>query len=135
MILADTSAWVDYDRGNCSPAHLQLAALIAEGGHGLVVTEPVLMEVLAGAKNSGDYEQLRSLLTSLAWIPVDPIADFEGAAQVYRGCRRRGVTPRGMIDCMIATIALRVGAEVLTTDQDMRRIADVFPLRLASAAP
>lgn len=49
MILADTSAWVEYDRATDSTADLRLAELIATDGP-LMVTEPVLMEVLAGAR-------------------------------------------------------------------------------------
>jgi predicted nucleic acid-binding protein len=52
MILADTSAWVEYDRATGSAVDQRLADLIAgiddEGP--LAVTEPVIMEVLAGAR-------------------------------------------------------------------------------------
>lgn len=47
MILADASAWVEYDRASGSAADERLAELIAADGP-LAVTEPVLMEVLAG---------------------------------------------------------------------------------------
>ena len=50
MILADTSAWVEYDRGTGSTADQRIAELIAGDGP-LMVTEPVMMEVLAGARN------------------------------------------------------------------------------------
>ena len=50
MILADTSAWVEYDRATGSVVHRRVAELIA--GDGLLsVTEPVIMEVLAGARS------------------------------------------------------------------------------------
>ena len=47
MILADTSAWVEYDRATGSPVDLRLRDLIAADGP-IAVTEPVIMEVLAG---------------------------------------------------------------------------------------
>ena len=46
MILADTSAWVEYDRATGSPVEQRLTALIDNDGP-LAVTEPVVMEVLA----------------------------------------------------------------------------------------
>jgi len=48
VILADTSAWVEFDRATGSAVDRRMAELIASDGP-LAVTEPVLMEVLAGA--------------------------------------------------------------------------------------
>ena len=42
MILADTSAWVEYDRATGSTADRRIAELIADDGP-LMFTEPVLM--------------------------------------------------------------------------------------------
>ena len=53
----------------------------------MAVTEPILMEVLAGAKTDKRHEGLRRLLFSFEWIPCDPLADFEGAARLYRSRR------------------------------------------------
>lgn len=131
MILADTSAWVEFDRATGSPADQRLTELIEAGGGDLVVTEPVMMEVLAGARTDERSRDLRRLLTSFRWIAADPVADFEGAALLYRQCRSVGVTPRGLIDCMIVTISLRSGAALLAVDGDFAAIADVVPLQLA----
>ena len=50
MILADTSAWVEYDRASGSAVDLRISALIDSEGP-LSVTQPVVMEVLAGASD------------------------------------------------------------------------------------
>lgn len=130
MILVDTSAWVEYDRATGSDLDRRLTGLISEGGAELAVTKPVLMEVLAGARDERREQDLRNLLTSFGWIAADAIADFDGAARVYRRCRTNGVTPRGLIDCMIANVAIRSGAAVLAADRDFGEIARILPLRL-----
>lgn len=132
MILVDTSAWIEFDRATGSPVDVALTAMITGGGAGVAVTEPVLMEVLAGAKTDGRHDDLRRLLMSFAWIPCDPIADFEGAARLYRSCRAAGITPRGLIDCMISSIAIRTSSSVLAMDGDFDQIRRVAPLRLAA---
>ena len=91
-----------------------------------------MMEVLAGAVDDRRHDDLRRLLTSFQWVAADPVADFEGAATVYRRCRTAGITPRGLIDCMIAGIAIRSGCELLAIDADFAAIATVLPLRLAT---
>lgn len=134
MILIDSSAWVEYDRATGSDADTALTGLIRSGGVEVAVTEPVLMEVLAGAADEDRSRRLRRLLTSFRWVPFDPVADFEGAAKIYRSCRSAGVTPRGLIDCMIANVAIRGGHQLLTADRDFTAMATVVPLRLVSFA-
>lgn len=85
---------------------------------------------MAGARDELRHQDLRRLLTSFAWVYADPVADFEGAARIYRSCRAAGVTPRGLIDCMIANIAIRSGSTLLTADRNFQQIADVVPLQL-----
>ena len=133
MILADTSAWVEYDRATGSAADHRVTELIA-GEESLVITEPVLMEVLAGARSDARGDDLRRMLLRFGLAPFDPVSDFESAATLYRRCRRVGVTPRGMVDCMIAAVARRSGATLLSWDVDMSRIAGVIGIELDEAS-
>ena len=124
MILADTSAWVEYDRATGSAVDERITELVA-GGDSLVVTEPVLMEVLAGARNGAREADLRRLLLRCGLRPFDAASDFEAAARIYRRCRQAGITPRGLIDCMIAAVAWRNGDSLLSHDADLERVASV----------
>lgn len=133
MILADTSAWVELDRATGSPVHRRMLALIAADGP-LAVTDPVRMELLAGAVDDARHEQLRRLLSRFALLPVDAAADFDAASRTYRLCRRAGFTPRGMLDCVIASVAWRTGASLLCRDADLVRIAPVLGVRLDEAS-
>ena len=133
MILADTSAWVEYDRATGSAVDQRLTALIAADGP-VAVTEPVIMEVLAGARSDQREADLRRLLLRFGLLRFDVVADFDGAAHLYRRCRRVGVTPRGMVDCMIAAVALRRGASLLSHDADMNRLAEVTGIALDEAS-
>jgi predicted nucleic acid-binding protein len=134
VILADTSAWVEFDRATGSTVHLRLKALISAEGP-LATTEPVIAEVASGARTDQREHQLRRLLASAALVPFDATQDFDGAVGVYRRCRAVGVTPRGLLDCMIAAVALRRGAALLAQDVDLARIAEVVGLALDGATP
>lgn len=129
MILVDTSVWVEFDRATGSPSDIRLTALIGQGGD-IAVTEPVIMEVASGARTPGRELQLRRLLGRFHLIPFDSIVDFEGAVHVYRTCRASAVTPRGLIDCMIAAVAIRSGATILAHDRDFARVAGVMGIDL-----
>jgi predicted nucleic acid-binding protein len=133
VILVDSSVWVEYDRATGSPPHLRLKALIETSGP-VAVTEPVIMEVLAGARDDRREADLRRLLERFEMLNFDAVSDFDGAVRIYRRCRAAGVTPRGMLDCVIAAVAWRRGATLLAHDADMSRVARVVEIELDDAS-
>lgn len=133
MILVDTSAWVEFDRATGSAVDRRLTALIRTDAP-LAVTEPVIMEVTAGARDAARERDLRRLLLRFRLLRFDAVIDFDGATHIYRRCRAAGITPRGLIDCMIATVALRHGASLLACDTDLRRVAEVMHLEMDEAS-
>ncbi len=134
MILADTSAWVEYDRATGSPVDQRMTALIRDGEEVLAVSEPVLMEVLAGARTAAREADLRRLMLRFELLRFDPVGDFDAAVTIYRRCRRAGVTPRGLLDCMIAAVGWRRRATLLAHDVDLSRVAGVIGLGLDEAS-
>jgi predicted nucleic acid-binding protein len=133
VILADTSAWVEYDRATGSAADQRIAALIDEDGP-LLFTEPVLMEVLAGARSDARENDLRRMMMRFDLAPFDAVTDVDAATRIYRRCRQAGVTPRGMVDCMIAAVAHRRGLALLAWDADLVRVAEVIGIDLDEAS-
>ena len=125
MILVDTSAWVEFDRATGSRVDARLTELIASTDE-VAVTEPVIMELLAGARDDRREGDLRRLVQRFRLLQFDATIDFDAATRIYRMCRRVGVTPRGVIDCMIAAVALRHNASLLAYDADLDRVAAVM---------
>ena len=134
MILVDTSAWVEYDRATDSPVDRRVIELIDTDGV-IGVTEPVVMEVVVGARTDQRERELRRLLGRFTLLPFDARIDFDEAARIYRACRRVGVTPRGTVDCMIAAVASRHRASLLAFDVDLVRVAGVIGVELDLASP
>ena len=133
MILADTSAWVEYDRATGSSVDRRLSELL-ETDAAVAVTEPVVMEVLAGARDERREADLRRLLLRFELLSFEAVPDFDGAVRIYRRCRAAGVTPRGMVDCMIASVAWRRDATLLAHDADMDRVARVIGIDIDDAS-
>jgi predicted nucleic acid-binding protein len=133
MILADTSAWIEYDRATGSSVDLRVRQLVSDDGP-LAVTEPVLMEVLAGARDDRQELRLRRLLLRFRLLAFDAVADFDAAAVIYRRCRAAAITPRGLLDCMVAAVAWRTGASMLSHDADLDRMAKVIGLAMDDAS-
>lgn len=131
MILADSSAWVGFLRGTGTPAARRVRELAGTGL--LASTEVISMEVLAGARDQHHLAAIRGLLNSNEALPLSPLDDFESAAEIYRRCRTRGVTPRQLNDCLIAAVAIRNDVELLHDDRDFENIARLTSLRTRTA--
>jgi hypothetical protein len=72
----------------------------------------------------------QELLLSLPRFDLRPPEDYLGAARLYRECRRKGVTIRKTIDCLIAQVALANGLTMFHCDSDFDRIGQVHPLKI-----
>lgn len=57
-----------------------------------------------------------------------PLVDsYSQAANIYFTCRRKGITVRSTVDCVIAQIAIEHELILLHNDKDFENIAKVFP--------
>ena len=116
MIVADTSAWIDYVNGVIAP-HTNV--LDHELQHNRIVTgDLIIVEFLQGFKNEKDLKIAREIMENLEYY------DFVGkenaliAAQNFRTLRKRGVTIRKTIDVLIATFCIENCFELIHNDKD-----------------
>jgi predicted nucleic acid-binding protein len=129
--LIDTSAWVEYIRGTGSSADAVVKGLIEENAP-IAITEPVIMELLAGARDAANFRRLRVMTGGLPLMPVEAASDYHEAAAIYRLARAAGKTIRSMTGCLIAAVGLRRDATVVHFDADFDVIASCVPLRTRS---
>jgi predicted nucleic acid-binding protein len=131
VFLIDSSAWIEYLRRTGSPANLEVRRLLQEEPAEVAITEPVIMELLAGPTAPRVVAQLELLVSGLALLAVDPVLDYRGAAVVARAARQRGRPVRSLTDCLIAVVAARTAASLVHQDRDFDQIAECLPdLRL-----
>ena len=126
MTLIDTSAWIEFLRNTGSATCILVDELLA---HETAVCDAVRMEVLAGARDESHLLSLRRLLARSKAIPT-LAADYDDAADLYRHCRRQGETVRKLVDCLIASVAIRAGIPILHNDADFDTLARHTELRV-----
>ncbi|MCX6525629.1 MAG: PIN domain-containing protein [Actinobacteria bacterium] len=98
-------------------------------GDDLAICDAISMEILAGARSELHLAQLRGLLARTKLIPITA-QDYDQSAALYRTCRRNGETFRRLIDCLIASVAIRLDAPVLHADADFAALARHTPLAI-----
>ena len=131
LILLDTSAFIELNRRTRSPTDRTAVRLL--GSDAVTITEPVVMEVLAGCRSQRAVREMRAKLLSFPMLRVGGLESYERAAAIHRTCRLRGETVRSFIDCLIAAIAIRENASVLHADRDFDVIARHTDLRIYPA--
>jgi predicted nucleic acid-binding protein len=112
-----------------SAAHGRLAGLLRRDA-AIAVTEPVLMELLAGARSLREVRATRARLLMFPMLRVGGLETYERASAVWRACREAGEPVRNTVDCLIAAVAIREGASVLHQDGDFDVIARHTELRV-----
>lgn len=128
MIVVDSNTWADFFNGVDSPYVERLDAAF-EAEEDVAILPIIVTEVLQGFRTDAGFEQARALLTALPVIQPS-VACHVRAAVLYRRLRRRGMTIRGAVDCVVAQTCIDVGAELLSPDADFEHIARHTALRL-----
>jgi predicted nucleic acid-binding protein len=125
MIVADSSALIEYYRRGGSPA-VQDAVAAAIADDLLAFNGIILVEIVGFA---ADERERRALLASFGAFHRLPLedADFDLAASIGFDLRRRGRTVPAT-DLIIAACAIRAGAELLHVDDHFADIASVSAL-------
>jgi len=127
VVFIDTSAWIEFLRGSESPVCQRVDELLCGE---IVISDMVRMEVFAGARDEQHLSDLRRLLARATLVETESI-DYEQAASLYRVCRRAGATVRSLVDCLIAAVAIRVGATMLHLDSDFEVLSRHTSLRVS----
>lgn len=111
-VLIDTSAWIDFFRGKQNPVTdaVQLALQL-----GLArLCGPVKAELLQGVKTKKEKQQLGIMFDAVENLDTHE-PDWEAAGSNLLTLRESGIT-LPLTDALIAVIAIRHKAQVLTLD-------------------
>lgn len=129
MIVADTSAWIEFFRKTGSPVQLKLSRLVQEEEQ-LATTEVIVAEITQGARSDREADALLGRLLAFPLLRLAGLESYLEAAELARACRAAGEPLRSLIDCLIAVPAIEHGATVLAADRDFEKLARHTPLRL-----
>lgn len=128
MIVADTTAWIDYVNG-VDAVHTNI--LDYELEHSRIVTGDIIItEFLQGFRNEKDYDTAKQMMESLEYHDFLGKENAIRSAQNYRRLRKYGITIRKTIDVIIATFCIENGYELIHNDKDFDPIEKYLGLRV-----
>jgi predicted nucleic acid-binding protein len=128
MIIADTSAWIDYFNG-IDAKHTNV--LDRELSRNRIGTgDLILAELLQGFRSEKDYQEAKSLMESLDYFDLVGKEIALLAGQNFRLLRREGITVRKTIDVLIATFCIVNDFELIHNDRDFEPFEEKLGLRI-----
>ncbi len=128
MVIVDSSVWIDYFADRPTP---QVEALDQLLGHEEVGTgDLMVVELLWGARLDRDFQRLHSQLLDFEIFPMGGTDLAIAAAQNFRALRRKGLTVRGAVDCLIATFCIENDHILLHNDRDFEPFEKHLGLRV-----
>lgn len=128
-LLVDTSVWSLSLRRNPPPLpELQELRRALAGGDLVVTTGIIVQELLQGLVSEAARTQVRDRMSRMGRVTAE-LEDHVRAATAHVECRRRGVQ-LGTVDALLATLCIRRGLTLLTTDRDFVHAAPILGLRL-----
>ncbi len=130
MILVDTSVLIDFLGGRKREGSEKFKEVLSQGIP-FGINSFIFQEVLQGAASEGQYRILRQYLETQRFYPLtDQVESYARAARIYMDCRKRGITVRSTIDCLVAETALEHNLALLHQDADFNSMAKVIPLKI-----
>jgi predicted nucleic acid-binding protein len=129
LILIDTSAFIEFLNRTGSPFDREIESLISNNEE-TAIADIVLTEVLQGIKDDKEYAEIRKSLLSFPVYSLKSIDSYVAAADLYRKCRKKGVTIKNTVDLLIAQIALENDLILLHNDNDFESIASASNIKI-----
>ena len=128
MIVADTSAWIDYFKGVSAP-HTDILDLELSRNR-IVTGDLIIAEFLQGFREERDYQEAKRIMDSLEYRDMVGKDIALAASQNYRLLRKSGITIRKTIDVIIATFCIENDFELIHNDRDFDGIEQQLGLRV-----
>lgn len=89
----------------------------------------IVQELLNGIKEKKERAVIRQEMERFVMI-MPSLTTHVQAAEIFGGCKKKGITIRSLVDCLIASLALEYDLSILENDRDFNQIATVFPLKI-----
>ncbi len=125
MYLVDTSVWIDYINGK-DAEHVNFLDALLQNPLAVGITDVIYMEILQGAEDERSFTRFYHYFSGQRFYHLQQgEKSYEQAARIYFDCRRRGITVRSTVDCLIAQCAIENNLVLLHHDRDFKQMGTV----------
>ncbi len=124
-IIVDTSIWIEYFKNNKAYVPFLDDNLNLEN---IIISGIIISELLQGVKGAKEYDMLSSAIGAVPYIECI-YEDWAKTGKILHDLKKNGISIP-LTDALIAAMAIRNNASVLTLDKHFREISLVADLNL-----
>ena len=128
IVLVDTTVWIDFFLARSLP-HVTVLENLIKNRDDISICGIILAEVLQGIRRDTEFRKTRELFSTMIYLPM-PYTVFLKSAEIFRKLRKKGITVRKPVDCMIAAVAIDNDIPLLHNDKDFKPIGKHCGLKL-----
>ena len=129
-IIVDTSVWIDSFNPKIRAPEKEILIQMIQNDNPIYLCPVIYQEILQGIRDDKAFERIRSILRQYRMIDIDLMYVTNHAVNLYRHLRKKGITIRKSIDCLIASYAIIADMYLLHNDKDFTQIASESKLKI-----
>jgi predicted nucleic acid-binding protein len=129
LILIDTSAFIEFLNHTGSTFDREIEFLLSND-EDIAIADIIMTEILQGIRDDREMKEIKKSLLAFPIYSLKNVNSYIAAAELYRKCRKKGVTIRSTVDLFIAQIVLENDLILLHNDSDFQNISKVCSLKL-----
>ena len=129
-IIVDTSVWIDSFNPKINTPEKESLIQLIQNDSPIYLCPVIYQEILQGIRNDKVFKRIKFSLQQYRMINIDLMYVTNHAVDLYRHLRKKGITIRKSIDCLIASYAIITDMYLLHSDKDFTQIASESKLKI-----
>jgi predicted nucleic acid-binding protein len=129
-LIVDSSVWIDSFNPKRNTPEKEILKQIILNDYPIYLCPIIYQEVLQGIKEDKIFEEIKHILQQYKMININLMEVTNYAIHLYRHLRKKGITIRKSVDCLIASYAILGDMYLLHNDSDFTQIAKGSKLKI-----
>jgi len=133
-LIVDTTVWIDFFNPKIQSPEKNYLSRLIQDDYPVYLCPIIYQEVLQGIREGNVFAEIKNILRQYQMVDVDLMYATDYAIDLYRHLRKKGITIRKSVDCLIASYAILGDMELLHNDSDFANIAKESELKICTAS-
>ena len=129
-LIVDTSVWIDSLNPKRKTPEKELLIQLIQNDYPIFLCPIIYQEILQGIREEKIVEQIKLILQQYRMVDIDILHVTNYAVDLYRHLRKKGITIRKSVGCLIASYAIIADMYLLHNDGDFEQIARESRLKI-----
>jgi predicted nucleic acid-binding protein len=129
-LIVDSSVWIDSFNPKIKSTEKEILKQLIFNDYPIYLCPVIYQEVLQGIKEDKTFKEVKYILQQYRMIEIDVMEATNYAIDLYRHLRKKGITIRKAVDCLIASYAILEDMYILHNDSDFTQIARESKLKI-----